>query len=174
MLGYASHRQSWLQCLNLHRSSLALQVPLSNDVTRKIQVKLLQSRSYLKVTAGFVKEEGPICLPLFIPRASFNLLCLVFSSVVGSLCKTVSTKGVLTATVAEGPIFRLFNLQLNWILALALALGYAVGLWLLLGSLIVTGLRPIVVRLEVVNFGVVTGFPLQILVLQFEPKYMSK
>ena len=70
-----------------------------------------------------------------------------------------------------GSVLLFYLLRLEQVLALALALGNAVGLCLFLGDFIVTGVGPIVLRLEAISFGVVAGFPLQILAFKVKPDY---
>ena len=76
----------------------------------------------------------------------------------------------------DGLILRLFILHLDWALVFALALGCggAVDLCLLLGGLVITDIRPIVVRLAAIRLEVVAGFPLEKLVLQVELRYTSR
>lgn len=81
----------------------------------------------------------------------------------------------------DGLILRLFVFLFHFdralVLALALALGRgcAVDLCLLLGGLVITEIKPIVVRLEAIRFGVVAaGFPLEKSVLQVELRYTSR
>lgn len=123
-----------------------------------------------------MKEEGPFACHLAFPRASFKFLRQASSSVVDEVCGMVSTIKNFGAAAVEGSVLLLFILHLDQVLVLSLtlALGYAVGLCLLLGSfVVVTGISAVVVRFEDTSFRVVGGFPLQMLVFQVKPRYTT-
>ena len=74
---------------------------------------------------------------------------------------------MLVAAVVECPVLCFFGLHFDDVSGVALGLGYGIGFcFLTRGCCVITGIGSVVVRFEALDVGVVTGFALQMLVLQ--------